>query len=98
MAVAHILINRAMSKRYPSTICGVVFQNADNGLYRCQFTFACDGRSDMGTERKAWNHSAKLSEVAYREFQKGQRPGIIPNNAMYYHTTPVAPKLSHTLR
>lgn len=28
-AVANIIINRAMNKKYPSTICGVVFQNAN---------------------------------------------------------------------
>ena len=49
LAVANVIINRAFSKKYPSTICGVVFQNADKGNYKCQFTFACDGRSDMGT-------------------------------------------------
>jgi spore germination cell wall hydrolase CwlJ-like protein len=96
LAVANIIINRALSKKYPSTICGVVFQNANSGLYRCQFTFACDGRSDMGTERKAWNRATHLAEVAFREFQNGQRPGVIPSNALYYHTTAVAPKWSHT--
>jgi len=98
MAVANVIINRAFSKKYPSTICGVVFQNADRGKYKCQFTFACDGRSDMGTERAAWNRSIKLAERAFAEFQQGDRPGVIPNSALYYHTTAVAPKWSHTFR
>jgi spore germination cell wall hydrolase CwlJ-like protein len=96
LAVANVIINRAMSKKYPSTICGVVFQNADKGRYKCQFTFACDGRSDMGRERTAWNRSAQMAEDAFYEFQKGDRPGVIPDSALFYHTTAVAPRWSHT--
>jgi spore germination cell wall hydrolase CwlJ-like protein len=96
LAVANVIINRAMSKKYPSTICGVVFQNADQGRYKCQFTFACDGRSDMGRERNAWNRSIKMAEDAFYEFQRGERPGVVPNSALFYHTTAVAPRWSHT--
>lgn len=98
MAVANVIINRAFSKKYPSTICGVVFQNADKGKYKCQFTFACDGRSDEGKERAAWNRSMKLAEEAFSEFQRGERPGVLPGGVLYYHTTAVAPKWSHTFR
>ena len=98
LAVANVIINRALSKKYPSSICGVVFQNADKGRYKCQFTFACDGRSDIGRERTAWNRSVKLAEDAFYEYQQGERPGVIPNSALFYHTTAVAPKWSHTFR
>jgi len=91
LAVANVIINRAFSKKYPTTICGVVFQNADKGRYKCQFTFACDGRSDQGSERAAWNRSVKLAEAAFHEFQTGDRPGVIPDSALFYHTTSVAP-------
>ncbi len=94
-AVANVIINRAMSKKFPTTICGVVFQNADQGRYRCQFTFACDGRSDMGTEKGAWNRASKMAQVAFHEFQNGDRPGVVPNSALYYHTTAVNPSWSN---
>ena len=93
-AVANVIINRAMSKKFPDTLCGVVFQNAEKGRYKCQFTFACDGRSDFGTETRAWNHAVKMAQTAYREFQNGDRPGVVPNSALYYHTTSVAPSWS----
>ena len=95
MAVANVIINRAMSKKFPSTICGVVFQNADKGRYKCQFTFACDGRSDFGTEAGAWSRATRMAQVAFREFQVGDRPGVVPNDALYYHTTAVAPSWSN---
>ncbi|MGV3491436.1 MAG: cell wall hydrolase [Devosia sp.] len=98
LAVANVIINRAMSKKYPSTICGVVFQNADKGRYKCQFTFACDGRPDMARERTAWNRSMKMAEDAFYEFQRGDRPGVVPDSVMYYHTTAVAPNWSNTFR
>ncbi len=94
-AVANVIINRALSKKFPQTLCGVVFQNADQGRYRCQFTFACDGRSDFGTEKAAWNRAVQMAQTAYREFQQGERPGVIPNSALYYHTTAVAPSWSN---
>ena len=98
LAVANVIINRAFSAKYPSSICGVVYHNADRGLYKCQFTFACDGRSDTASERKAWNRSLRLAERAFYEYQRGERPGVIPDATMYYHTTAVAPSWSNSFR
>jgi len=97
-AVANIIVNRAMSKGYPNTVCGVVFQNADKGRYRCQFTFACDGRSDMGTERAAWTRAAQLAETTYQQFRQGKRPDVLPGSALFYHTTEVSPSWSRSFR
>ncbi|MGN6157783.1 MAG: cell wall hydrolase [Devosia sp.] len=97
-AVANVIINRAMSHQFPSTLCGVVYQNADQGFHRCQFTFACDGKSDMGTEVPAWTKATKMAAVAYSEFKQGERPGVIPNSAMYYHTLWVDPDWSNKFR
>src|SRR5436190_9048396 len=97
-AVANIIINRALSNKYPATLCGVVFQNAENGYHRCQFTFACDGRSDMGTERAAWNRAVKMAAVAYDEFRQGETPGVLPSSALFYHTTAVNPAWSDSFK
>jgi spore germination cell wall hydrolase CwlJ-like protein len=98
LAVANVIINRAMSKKYPSTICGVVYQNADKGRYKCQFTFACDGRSDVARERAAWNRSMQMADDAFYEFQRGDSLGVVPTTVLYYHTTAVAPRWSNTFR
>ncbi|MEP7241208.1 MAG: cell wall hydrolase [Devosia sp.] len=96
-AVANVIINRAMSHKFPTTLCGVVFQNADQGYHHCQFTFACDGRSDMGNETAAWNRAVKMAQVAFREFQQGETPGVLPNSTLFYHTTAVDPAWSSRL-
>jgi spore germination cell wall hydrolase CwlJ-like protein len=90
-AVANVIINRAMSKRFPSTLCGVVYQNADEGRYRCQFTFACDGRADRIAEPEAWEKAKRIAASAFSEFQRGKRPGVVPGSALYYHTRSVSP-------
>jgi spore germination cell wall hydrolase CwlJ-like protein len=97
-AVANVIINRAMSHKFPTTLCGVVFQNADQGYHRCQFTFACDGKSDVGTEKAAWNRATKMAAAAYGEFKQGDRPGVIPDGALYYHTTSVNPGWSNKFK
>ena len=90
-AVANVIINRAMSKRFPSTMCGVVYQNADEGRYRCQFTFACDGRAERIAEPGAWARAKRIAASAFAEFQHGKRPGVVPSSALYYHTRSVSP-------
>jgi spore germination cell wall hydrolase CwlJ-like protein len=97
-AVANIIINRAMSKKYPSTICGVVFQNAKKGGGGCQFSFACDGRSDVARERAAWNKANRIAVAAFQEFQRGESPDILPKSALFYHTQAVSPSWSRSFK
>ncbi len=97
-AVVNVIINRAMSGRYPSTLCGVIFENAENGRYRCQFTFACDGRSDQGTERNAWRRAEEMARIAYAQFAQGDRPDVVPSSTLYYHTRAVSPSWSRSFR
>lgn len=95
-AVANIIVNRARSERFPSTLCAVIYQNADQGRYRCQFTFACDGRDDTPGERRAWIRSQEVAREVYAEFAKGEDIGVLPGTALYYHTTAVRPSWANT--
>jgi hypothetical protein len=96
LAVANVIVNRARSGKFPSTLCGVIYQNAEKGRYRCQFTFACDGRSDAPGERRAWIRSAELAQTVYAEFATGEAVGAVPGSALYYHTTNVRPSWANT--
>ena len=102
-AVANVILNRVLSKRYPSTICGVVFQNAGGAKYRCQFTFACDGRSDMGGNgnrivRESWVRANLIAFAAYRLHQNGEQLDALPPSVLYYHTKNVSPRWASVYR
>jgi hypothetical protein len=96
LAVANVIVNRARSGKFPKSLCGVIYQNANKGLYRCQFTFACDGRDDTPTERGAWASSQDLAQRIYKKFAVGNEIGAVPGKALYYHTTAVRPSWANT--
>ena len=96
LAVANVIVNRARSGKFPDSLCGVIYQNANKGYHRCQFTFACDGRTDAPGERAAWNRSTELAQRVYAEFALGEAVGAVPGSALYYHTTNVRPSWSNT--
>lgn len=94
-AVASVILNRVESRAYPDTVCEVVFQNA-HLANRCQFSFACDGRSDEGgrgniIDRESWVKSNVIAQVAYRQFLDGERHEDGLTTAMHFHTTSVSP-------
>jgi hypothetical protein len=60
IAVAQVVMNRVFSGYYPSTVCGVVYQNANRHL-ACQFTFACDGIPDVVNEPEAWTRAKQIA-------------------------------------
>jgi spore germination cell wall hydrolase CwlJ-like protein len=60
IAVAQVIVNRAFSGHYPSTVCGVVYQNAHRHL-ACQFTFACDRHPDVIRDQAAWRRATAVA-------------------------------------
>ncbi len=67
LAVAQVVLNRVKNPAYPNTICGVVYQNKTK-RNRCQFSFACDGRSDRITDMTALGNRAE--ELAKRSVEE----------------------------
>jgi spore germination cell wall hydrolase CwlJ-like protein len=61
IAVAQVVLNRAFSGYYPTTVCGVVYQNSHRHL-SCQFTFACDGIRDVVKEPDMWERAKKIAK------------------------------------
>jgi hypothetical protein len=101
-AVAAVVLNRVTSSQYPDSVCGVVFQNAQN-LHRCQFSFACDGRNDDGgvgnrLVREAWVKSNLIAYAAYQQFLGGETFEVLPPTALFYHASRVQPQWATAYR
>ena len=62
IAVAQVVLNRAFSGFYPTTVCGVVYQNKHRHL-ACQFTFACDNVADVVREPDMWARAKKIAKA-----------------------------------
>jgi spore germination cell wall hydrolase CwlJ-like protein len=62
IAVAQVVLNRAFSGFYPTTVCGVVYQNKHRHL-ACQFTFACDNIADVVREPDMWDRARKIAKA-----------------------------------
>lgn len=64
-AVAWVTLNRVKSKKYPNTICGVVYQKG-------QFSWTFDGLSDRPRNKKQWEVAKKLAKMVTNEFERGR--------------------------
>jgi cell wall hydrolase len=62
IAVAQVVLNRAFSGKYPTTVCGVVYQNKYRH-FACQFTFACDNVRDVIREPEMWDRARKIAKA-----------------------------------
>ncbi len=85
-AVAEVVLNRVRSGIYPTTVCGVVYQDR-NRPFACQFSFACEGKSLRIEEPGAWAVATRIAD----EVVNGKT--YIPEvaQAVNYHATYVAP-------
>jgi len=95
-AVAQVILNRVNHHKYPDTICGVVYQNAHKAN-RCQFSFACDGKSDLGGNgnrivRVSWVKAGLIANHAFKEFQQERSMQHLPDTTLFYHAKRVQPK------
>ena len=88
-AVAHVVLNRVASPRFPDDACKVVKQGFHKGIGRCQFSWYCDGKSDIPREKTAWLSAQIVAHnVAYGYYKDST------NGAVYYHANYVRPYLS----
>lgn len=89
-AVAEVILNRVASRKYPNTICSVVYQGVREGrIGGCQFSFACDGRSEAMPNRNAARLARRIAQVMADGGHRGLTDG-----ALYFHTTAVRPSWS----
>ncbi len=101
-AVAAVILNRVENSRYPTTVCGVVYQNAAK-FNRCQFSFACDGQSDEAGNgnrivRESWVRANLIAEAAFSRFKGGERLENLPTSVLFYHNRSVQPNWASAMQ
>ena len=108
VAVAHVTINRVLSKRFPDTVCGVVRQARTKPSWKtgkptpiinkCQFSWYCDGKVDSINEPKAWKASLNVAHDIYFHRIEADIHNDTVNGAMWYHATRVSPYWTSSMR
>ncbi|WP_293867860.1 cell wall hydrolase [uncultured Alsobacter sp.] len=92
-AVAQVVLNRVKSGLYPTSVCGVVYQNRHRHL-ACQFTFACEGKALRITEQDSWKTAVRIAkEVTY-----GKTYLSDVGAATHYHANYVRPYWAKRLK
>lgn len=92
-AVAQVILNRVRAPSYPNTICGVVYQN-DNWRNRCQFSFACDGRTDRVRSPRHWEMAKDVALAV----SSGKIWLEHVGSSTHYHATYVSPRWARTMK
>ena len=84
-AVAQVVLNRVRDRRFPKTVCGVVFEGS--GLRTgCQFSFTCDGSLSRTPSPAAWLRAQAVADAAL-----GGDVMKAIGHATHYHTVWVTP-------
>lgn len=91
--VAQVVLNRVKSGLYPTSICGVVYQNRHR-YKACQFSFACEGKRLVVNEPGPWELAQRVAKAVL----EGERYDARLGSATHYHATYVAPFWSRKLK
>jgi spore germination cell wall hydrolase CwlJ-like protein len=92
-AVAQVVLNRARSGLYPSSVCGVVYQNRHRHL-ACQFTFACEGKSLRISDGPSWRDATRIAKAVL----EGRTYLAEVGGSTHYHADYVKPSWSRRLK
>jgi len=93
VAVAQVVLNRVYSPNFPDTVCGVVYHNKyPNQLNKCQFSWFCDGKSDIPRDSDAW---LKANQVASLVLSP-DFPDLV-GGATHYHADYANPSWARTI-
>jgi spore germination cell wall hydrolase CwlJ-like protein len=100
IAVGLVTLNRVEDELFPPTICGVI---TEAQLWKgkpvrdaCQFSWYCDGKSDVPKNLKAWNKAFNLAINLYT--MKNYHIFDFTYGATHYHATYVNPKWAKKLK
>jgi len=82
VAVASVVLNRAEDKRFPDTVCDVVYQGGETPP--CQFSWWCDGKADRPSNQTTWSETLSLANTIL-----AVRPADPTDGAIFYHNTSI---------
>jgi spore germination cell wall hydrolase CwlJ-like protein len=92
-AVAQVILNRVRNPTFPSSICGVVYQNED-WRNRCQFSFACDRIPDIVWSRSKYKTAQEIALAVTAG--KIYLPEV--GDSTHYHAAYVNPNWARTMK
>jgi spore germination cell wall hydrolase CwlJ-like protein len=92
-AVAQVVLNRVSSGLYPTSICGVVYQNRSH-YKACQFSFACEGKSLRVTDQESWSRATRVAD----EVLEGRTWLADVGDSTHYHANYVRPRWAKRLK
>jgi N-acetylmuramoyl-L-alanine amidase len=99
LAVASVVLNRVHDDRWPNTVCEVVREGPTHKHKtnlplrdQCQFSWYCDGKSDIPTDAKAWRKATRVAEDIFYSYGLSMN---LTDNAMFYHSVDVEPKWTY---
>jgi spore germination cell wall hydrolase CwlJ-like protein len=92
-AVGFVTMNRVNDKRYPNTVCDVVYDayvdSRGNPIRnKCQFSWYCDGKSDTPRSKDSWR---KAKEVATQVLYEYGNVQDFTEGSVMYHASYVNP-------
>lgn len=85
LAVAEVVANRVRDRRYPNSVCDVVYQGATRTT-GCQFTFTCDGSMALKPRGERWEKAKAVAAQVMLDLHE-RRTG----QATHYHADYVDP-------
>ncbi|GGC62308.1 cell wall hydrolase [Chelatococcus reniformis] len=92
-AVAQVVLNRVRSGLYPTSVCGVVYQNRHRHN-ACQFSFACEGRRLVTNDRDSWQSAVRIAQ----QVLDGTTYLADVGGATHYHADYVRPRWASKLK
>tara|TARA_B100000683_G_scaffold215239_1_gene210528 strand:- start:1405 stop:1914 length:510 start_codon:yes stop_codon:yes gene_type:complete len=103
MAVSDVVLNRVKDRRYPNTICEVVYQGKQKPSWKdptkmvmvrnmCQFSWYCDGKKDEPPEGDPWRNAQMVAYEMYYLYKDAN----ITDGATHYHAFYVKPDWAKT--
>ncbi|MFI4975995.1 MAG: cell wall hydrolase [Caulobacterales bacterium] len=90
-AVAQTVLNRVRHPDFPKSICGVVYEGAQQ-VTGCQFSFTCDGSRERAPIEPYWGRARAVAEAAVSGFVQHE-----VGTATHYHADYVFPRWGPTL-